>query len=205
MSARRYDPEGTRQAILAAAHEIFMARGVADAPMSEIAKASGVTKSLIHHHFGSKDELWRAVKEQAFEPFFSGLLEIIRADGPHLEALERTIRFMFGFFRARPDVARLMAWMRMEDGGEQACPDLEGEVVREGLARIAAAQQAGLIRQDLDPASIQLSFIILCTGWFQLRHVAEKFPLPEGVDAFEPQYLEQMMSLFMSGILPAPA
>ena len=54
VNARRYDPEGTRAAILEAARRIFVERGPAAVALSEIAEASGVTKSLIHHHFGSK-------------------------------------------------------------------------------------------------------------------------------------------------------
>lgn len=201
MNARRYDPEGTRQAILEAAHRIFVERGVSDAPLSDIAKASGVTKSLIHHHFGSKEELWREVKTAAFEPFFAGLLEIIRSDVGHVEALEGTIRHMFRFFQANPDVARMMTWMRLEQG--EVCMDLEQRVTTEGMQRIAAAQAAGDLRADLRPENIQLSFIILTTGWFQLRHIAETWPGIEP-DALEERYLEDVMSMFRQGVQPLP-
>ncbi len=204
MAIRRYDPEATRQAILEAAHTTFVAKGVADTPMSVIAKASGVTKSLIHHHFGSKEELWFEVKKAAFEPFFTGLLKIVEQDAPHQEVLEATIRHMFRFFQKHPDVARMMTWMRLEKS--EVCMDLETEVTGKGMARIAEAQAAGLLRNDVTPASMQLTFIILTTGWFQLRHLAEALPECTGeqgcIADLEERYLEDMMRMFFQGIQP---
>lgn len=205
MAARRYDPEATRQAILEAAHTTFVAKGVADTPMSVIAKASGVTKSLIHHHFGSKDELWTAVKKAAFEPFFAGLIEIIdQDDATHQAVLEATIRHMFRFFQKQPDVARMMSWMRLERS--EVCMDLETQVTAKGMARIASAQAAGVLRDDVTAASMQLTFVILTTGWFQLRHIAEALPDCSGEQAsitdLEERYLEDMLRMFLQGIQP---
>ena len=45
---------------------LFVRKGYAGVAMREIAEASDVTKSLIHHHFGSKQALWEEVKERAF-------------------------------------------------------------------------------------------------------------------------------------------
>ena len=53
-AVRRHDPEASRAAILDAAERTFVDKGFAGASMSEIAERSGVTKSLIHHHFGRR-------------------------------------------------------------------------------------------------------------------------------------------------------
>jgi TetR/AcrR family transcriptional regulator len=199
MAARRYDPEGTRAAILEAAHRIFVEKGTGDAALSEIAQLSGVTKSLIHHHFGSKDALWTEVKRAAFEPFFSGILGIIRGDQSDMDALEQVIRFMFGYLRDHPDIARLMARMRVEHG--EVHTDLEQCVGVEGMQRIAKAQAAGLIRPDLSPATIQLAFVSLATGWSQHRHVVECWPFPDAdLETIEAQYLDEVLRLFLDGV-----
>ncbi|MBC8072705.1 MAG: helix-turn-helix transcriptional regulator, partial [Deltaproteobacteria bacterium] len=64
-AARRHDPEASRAAILDAAEATFVEKGFAGASMSEIAERSSVTKSLIHHHFGSKEALWSEVKRRS--------------------------------------------------------------------------------------------------------------------------------------------
>jgi AcrR family transcriptional regulator len=61
--ARVRDPEGTRAAILEAATRIFASRGFVGASMRDITDAAGITKSPIYYHFGSKEGLYAAVKQ----------------------------------------------------------------------------------------------------------------------------------------------
>jgi TetR/AcrR family transcriptional regulator len=63
------DPDQTRERILEAAMRCSSSKGFAAVSMREIAARSGVTKSLIHHHFGSKEALWELVKEQAIAAY----------------------------------------------------------------------------------------------------------------------------------------
>ena len=120
MGPRRYDPEGTRQALLDAARAVFIEKGVAQASMNDIARRAEVTKSLIHHHFGSKDELWRAVKQHSFEAYFEGLLAILEGEQADLACLTAAVRFMFRFYGEEPDVARLMTLIHLEADPECA-------------------------------------------------------------------------------------
>ncbi|MEL7369970.1 MAG: helix-turn-helix domain-containing protein, partial [Myxococcota bacterium] len=102
IAERRYDPEATRQAILAAAQRIFVDKGVGATTMRDIAEAAGVTKSLIHHHFRSKDELWKAVKQASFEQYFTAMLRIIRAEDENANPLKEVLEFTFRFHHERP-------------------------------------------------------------------------------------------------------
>ncbi|HSH27916.1 MAG TPA: helix-turn-helix domain-containing protein [Wenzhouxiangella sp.] len=51
------DPELTRERILEAGFELFVDKGFAAVSMRQLANRSGVTKSLIHHHFNTKKTL----------------------------------------------------------------------------------------------------------------------------------------------------
>ena len=66
------DPELTRARILEAAYDLFVEKGFAAVSLREPAERSGVTKSLMHHHFGCKEVLWDAVKEAAFGRYYQG-------------------------------------------------------------------------------------------------------------------------------------
>jgi AcrR family transcriptional regulator len=60
-------PPAQRQAsILRGAAEAFSRTGFAGTSMEEIAAASGITKLIVYRHFGSKEELYRAVLDRAF-------------------------------------------------------------------------------------------------------------------------------------------
>ncbi len=206
MANRRYDPEATRQAILDAAMRVFVAQGVAETALSEIARAAGVTKSLIHHHFGSKEELWNEVKRTHFNLYFGPILETIRGDGSHLEALRDVIQHMFTFLKAHPDVARMMGWMALEK--DQINVQLQDEVCAEGLDRIRKGQAQGVLRPDVHPASVMSMFIILTSHWWHFRHVAERWKNQEGVsdmpedDALDQKFFDDMLTIFMEGVLP---
>jgi AcrR family transcriptional regulator len=56
----RRDPEGHRQAILAAARTCFGERGFSRATVREIASRAGVTHGLVLRQFGSKEQLFLA-------------------------------------------------------------------------------------------------------------------------------------------------
>ena len=203
MSERRYDPEGTRAAILEAARRIFVERGVGQTSMADVARAAGVTKSLIHHHFGSKEKLWEAVKAAGYEHYFSSMLDIIQAKGGARNGpLEHAIRFTFQFHRENPDMTRLLGWMSLE--GELGPGDLHDQVCRAGLARIRRAQDEGYLRDDVEPAWIQASFLLLASGWFQRQWEFEAWDLGED-EPPEPRaerFLRDMLKIFFDGVLP---
>jgi len=54
----------TRDALLAAARELFGTRGYADTAADDIVKRAGVTKGALYHHFAGKEAIFRAVVEQ---------------------------------------------------------------------------------------------------------------------------------------------
>lgn len=54
----------TRAALLAAARELFAAQGFTATGREQIAELAGVTRGALYHHFGSKEQLFRAVVEQ---------------------------------------------------------------------------------------------------------------------------------------------
>ena len=57
----------TRQALLAAGRELFAANGFAGTPREDIVERAGVTRGALHHHFGRKEDFFRAVFEQLEE------------------------------------------------------------------------------------------------------------------------------------------
>jgi AcrR family transcriptional regulator len=65
---RRPGAPDTRAAILAAARELFAAQGYAGTSVRSIAAAAGVDGSLVHHYFGTKDDLFVAALELPVDP-----------------------------------------------------------------------------------------------------------------------------------------
>lgn len=62
------DPEVTKRAILSAARDAFGESGYERATIREIAGRAEVDPALVHHHFGTKQELFAAAHELPFSP-----------------------------------------------------------------------------------------------------------------------------------------
>ena len=65
---RRPGAPDTRAAILAAAREQFAAAGYAGTTIRAVAAAAGVDAALVHHYFGTKDDLFLAALEVRVDP-----------------------------------------------------------------------------------------------------------------------------------------
>jgi len=193
------DPDQTRERILEAAYALFVEHGFAAVSMRGIADRSEVTKSLIHHHFGSKEALWELVKERAIAAYAERqAAELRRADAPDAELLRRGVAEYFEFLRTHPEVVRLFAWTHLDR--DQSCGRLDAELVELGAARVRQAQANGLLRADVNPSHVVTTFVNACNQWFLARNHHAQWP---GVGD-DREYLEDFLKIFMSGLLPRP-
>ncbi|MCA9648375.1 MAG: TetR/AcrR family transcriptional regulator [Myxococcales bacterium] len=191
-ASRKHDPEGSRAAILDAAEQSFLARGFAGASMSEIAKASGVTKSLIHHHFGSKEALWREVKRRRFAGYFEQQMALFASGGPSAALLRESMRVYLQFLRDNPDTVRLMSWLQLE--GDRDVTQMVGELRDAGIDHVRSAQEAGVLRKDVPAPFVLMTFLGLVNAWFDD---------PANDDATAEAYLDCAWALFSGGLLRA--
>ena len=191
------DPDATRARILDAAFECFVEKGFAEVAMREIATRSGVTKSLIHHHFGSKRQLWDEVKERAFALYADDQrAELENADRPDAELLERSVVNYFRFLRDHPRVVRLLAWTHLE--GDESCGEMDAELVRLGADRIRQGQRGGIFRDDVNPTHVVTTFVLTCLQWFEARSHHAQWP---GIGS-DDEFLEDFLKIFMRGLSP---
>lgn len=72
--------KGTEERILAAAHTVFLKRGMAGARTQEIADEAGVNKALLHYYFRSKEKLALAVFRRAVEQLLPRIYVILESD-----------------------------------------------------------------------------------------------------------------------------
>jgi AcrR family transcriptional regulator len=67
-SGRRPGKQDTREAILEAAREAFAERGYDGASIRLIAAGAGVDPALVHHYFGTKNQLFLDAMQAPFDP-----------------------------------------------------------------------------------------------------------------------------------------
>lgn len=150
-----------RERILAVAIRSFSEQGYEGTTTAGIAREIGVTQPLVHHHFGSKEALWRAAMDELFAdvgPLTAGV-----GDTPEEQLLDGVERFV-RFVAARPEVTRVIA-------REGAAPSarltyLIDRYLRPAFATVVdalrAGQESGAFRRDLRPELILM--LILGAG-----------------------------------------
>jgi AcrR family transcriptional regulator len=77
--------------ILAAAMAVFAEKGFAAARLDEIARRAGVSKGALYLYFETKEEIFRAVVEQAIAPNMRAIRQMIAAHPGPIEDLLRAI------------------------------------------------------------------------------------------------------------------
>ena len=196
------NPDATRAALVEAAEDIFLQKGFGNTSLSEIAKRAGITKSLIHHYFGSKEGLWREVKTQRFIQYAQRQMEMLEQAQPSAELLKASVAFYFDFLRRNPQIVRVLAWMFLEQD-QKECMDIDRELIAQGVEKIRAAQGLGQLRKDIDPRFIVFVFIGLCQHWFQDKgHFMESFGTQGLGEDLDEAYLGTIIKIFFEGILP---
>lgn len=134
--------------MLDAARGEFAAHGYEKASMRGIARAAGVDAALLHHYFGTKQQLFVAALEFPIDPEHIAQ-QILTGDRD--AAGERVIRFALTFWEDAPARERMLAILRTAATNEQVAELFRDFVERELVARLAAAlgEERGGLRVEL--------------------------------------------------------
>ena len=98
-------PAEKRQAILNAGYRVFSQNSYKNSPMSEIAGASGISKSLLFHYFRNKKELYLFLWDNCAETTIEFLSRYGCYDQTDLfESMERGMRAKMEIIRLYPDM-----------------------------------------------------------------------------------------------------
>lgn len=104
----------TPDKILSAARKLFVEHGFAGTSISDIASEAKVNHSLIFHHFGNKQNLWLAVKQDIVQQTNAASPLLPSLELPFATFLQKLFHQKITFYRSNPDIVRMINWQRME-------------------------------------------------------------------------------------------
>ena len=129
----------SREALLSAAIELIADGGYNATGVDAIARRSGVMKSALYWHFGSKEGLLVAALERSAAEWVAELEQSMVPDAAPGARLRDLVDRVQGLFVERPDRIRLLMSALIERGDSN-------EEVRKGVARILEQIQAAIAR-----------------------------------------------------------
>jgi AcrR family transcriptional regulator len=188
----RTESGDTRDRILTTAREEFSERGYEKTSVRGIAKAAGVDPALVHHYFGTKEQVFEAAIEVAFAPALRAPDAI--GDGPLDEVGERLTRFILGLWENPASRTPLLAIVRSAVNNETAAAVFRRLIAAQVLSRVAA--QVGLPDAELrvELAAAQL------VGCAMLRYVIKVEPLASA----DPEQIVARLAPVVQGHLTGP-
>ncbi|MGU3432003.1 ScbR family autoregulator-binding transcription factor [Actinomycetes bacterium M1A6_2h] len=161
---RQARAEITRDTVLAGAANVFLRLGYANASLSEIISQSQVTKGALYFHFGSKEELARAVIDEGTTRLSAAWAAL---DDGRIPALEATIGISYATVDLAVADPMVAAMFRLKHQiGDYRGTD--GNVVASwsesylDLATRAVGQ--GDVFSDADPETVGTLFLEMIIG-----------------------------------------
>jgi len=158
-----------RERILAAATEEFGENGYDGTTTRSIAARAGVDPASLHHHFGTKADLFAASIDAPLRPDIA-VPEILA--GPREHTGERIIAYILGVWESPTVRPKALVILRTGLGNKHAAPLMATFLRRELLERVAASlnlPDAGL-RADL--VASQVAGMIIARYVLQLPEIA---------------------------------
>ena len=167
---RKRDSAGTRARILNVATREFANKGFEGAKTDDIADRARINKRMIYHYFSSKEQLYLAVLEAAYDRARSSeqRLDLDRLEP--LEALARFVEFTFDSFVRDRTFINLLATenrQRAKVLKKSLRVNTMNSPVIAAIARIlTAGEEKGVIRPGQDALQLWITITGICYFFF---------------------------------------
>jgi AcrR family transcriptional regulator len=186
-------PSDTRERILVSARELFSQNGIGKTSIRAIAADAGVDSALVHHYFGTKEQLFAAAINIPFDP--TKILGPLRT--APVEELGRLLPSLVLPLWDSEIGAGLIATLRSAMAGDQINifrSFLRDVVVTELAARVDEPKGSGVIRAEF--VATQILGVAMARHIFELEPFAS-LPIEQIVDTIAPN-----LQHYLTGELP---
>ena len=186
----RSENENREQRILDAAADLIVHFGYDKTTVSDIAREAGISKGAIYLHFSSKDSLFEALLVRELQHYAERWLTLIEADpkggtiaGLYKNSLYALSSSPFMTVIFKQDRRILGNYLRKPDNFFRAFRGQQTESDRYVFVKMM--QEAGAMREDLDPKVIAHIMDMLAYGLVGMDEVLPKEAVPPVDDIIE--------------------
>lgn len=171
---RTRDAARSREAILTAARDEFAAHGLGGARVERIAERAGVNKKLLYHYFTDKDDLFRAVMEEAYLHIRQAEQALHLTDLPPAEAVRRLTEFTWNYYLAHPEFLTLLNSENLHRArhvkASQRAQALNSPLIQTLGEILERGRAQGVFRGGVDPLQLYISIAGLSYFYLSNNH-----------------------------------
>jgi len=172
VKTKKRDAEATQARILKAAKKEFSVNGLGGARVDEIAERAKANKRMIYHYFGSKEDLFRTVLEEAYLDIRNAEQKLDLDRLSPKEALESLVRFTWNYYLKNPEFITLVNSENLHRARHikdlPSLPETTRGLVGMVEDILKRGQENGEFRKGLD--ATQLNITIAAIGFYYLTN-----------------------------------
>lgn len=194
--------------ILSIAAEEFADKGFAGTAIGSIAKKAGVSVGVIYKYYAGKEDLFNACVAKSLEAMEKVLNAAKLSGGSMLEMADVLITEAQRFAKENPEYIRL--YHQITATGSPAGKTQSAELIESGTARlyegfIKNASEAGVVRNDIDPAAFAFFFdnlMMMLHFSYACDYYKDRFRIYCGDDALDKDaFIKEQLMKFIGGAL----
>jgi TetR/AcrR family transcriptional regulator len=164
----------TRQRILNVATQEFSAKGYDGARVDDIMRLSKVSKNLIYHYFGSKEKLFIAVLESAYQGMHAHQLTWPLDVSSPVDGIRKLVQSTFKYWRGSPEFIGLLNSENFHKGRHLRKSKLSKAGYSGLLSNIAnllkEGEKSGDFHANVDPVELYISISALAYHYLSNRY-----------------------------------
>jgi len=183
------DAERTRELILTRSMAEFSMKGYDGARVDSIARRCNLSKFTLYHYFGSKEGLFVAVLERAYQKLRSHQHDLTISTNDPVKAMRQLIVHTFSAFLANQDLIALLNSENLHKGRHirkskiiRSLYDPLIGTIRETLQKGVAE---GIFRPKVDPINLYVSLSALAYNVISNQYTLK---MALGIDFMSPKY-----------------
>ena len=188
-----------RLRILEAAARCFAKHGFARTRVEDVAAEARVSRALVHHHFGSKEELAQQVQQHMLEEWTAAVDRAIASAPTAGDALGAWLRVNLSDTRQRPLLHAILADAALLASFEDAARRSMAEWREKLVALLQGGVARGEFRADLDVESTAEVLRAMQVGMMQ--HLLSNDP---ALDVSGERHLDAAAQLLVVGLRRTP-
>ncbi len=164
----------TLDRLISCARTEFAQKGLAAARVVEIARKAGVTKQLIYHYYGSKENLFVATLDVSSAKIMSELISLSVDHLPPVTAMQVILNHFFDYYSLDPLLGNL-AKEGIHFHSEHETPrnhflEMAPAFIDKVNVILTKGAASGDFRPDINPRLLIACFSMVIMNWFSDRY-----------------------------------
>ena len=178
--------------IIKAAIAEFAAKGLDGARVDEVARRSGVNKTLLYQYIGNKDDLFTAALETAYQSIRERQQDFVARKMDPEAGVRQLVHLLMSIWVEHQEYGKLLASENFHGGKHvkrsKLIGEMYGQLVDALTDLLKRGAQQGVFRDNIDPVDLYISISSLSAYYVAHQHTLNAI---FHTDVMQPKRLQQ--------------